>query len=129
MVMNIGLRPTMEVLPLFQMFTDPRGFLPIPLLASRLYSSMRQTPRLRPCTSAGNQIMQMLDRNVIQLFLRTWLIRHDNCLQDGAALTVEAHVLHRFSSSFYGEPLRVIATGFLRHVIWLCLGQGWGRVG
>ena len=34
--------------------------------------------------------------------------------QDGAALTVEAHILHRFSSSFYGEPLRVIATAFLR---------------
>ena len=28
-------------------------------------------------------------------------------------------MLHRFSSSFYGEPLRVIATGFLRHVTWI----------
>ena len=37
-------------------------------------------------------------------------------------MTVEAHVLHRFSSSFYGEPLRVIATGFLRCVF--RAGQG-----
>ena len=35
-------------------------------------------------------------------------------LADGAGLTVEAHVLHRYSANFYGEPLRVIATGFLR---------------
>ena len=29
-------------------------------------------------------------------------------------------MLHRFSSSFYGEPLRVIATGFLRQASALC---------
>ena len=35
-------------------------------------------------------------------------------MEDRGGLTVEVHVMHVYSSSFYGEPLRVVATGFLR---------------
>ena len=38
-------------------------------------------------------------------------------MEDRGGLTVEVHVLHKFSSSFYGEPLRVIVSGFLRCVL------------
>lgn len=36
-------------------------------------------------------------------------------MEDRGGLTVEVHVLHKFSSSFYGEPLRVIVSGFIRY--------------
>lgn len=35
-------------------------------------------------------------------------------MEDRGGLTVEVHVLHKYSSNFYGEPLRAVATGFLR---------------
>lgn len=35
-------------------------------------------------------------------------------VQDGAGLTVEAHVLHTFAEDFYGRDLRLLVTGYLR---------------
>ena len=31
-----------------------------------------------------------------------------------APLTVEVHVMHDFGADFYGEPMRVVVTGFIR---------------
>ncbi len=31
-----------------------------------------------------------------------------------APLTVEVHIMHNFGADFYGEPVRVVVTGFIR---------------
>jgi riboflavin kinase len=35
-------------------------------------------------------------------------------VQDGAGITVEAHILHAFAADFYGRDLRLVVTGYLR---------------